>query len=475
MTEFPQMVPADVEAERHVIGSALLDAESADFVLEKLDVRDFYYLPHGWMFQAIGQLHASGQPVNAQTVIRRLGEMKQNGRSLLSMMDGPDEVTETLVGVILGDLDFWVERVRKKRVERDLLAFAERARKVAESNPENIFGELAKLEEQFAAVATSSDERGVYTLDDTMETLRSRIEQYIENPDGITGLATGWGIFDRYLDGLQPGNVTIVYAPSSRFKSLFVQNIGWLLARQDIPGLWFTTEMPRAQISERLLQLELGLNFRWLRRDQKIGEYRSAILSAANFIRNYPVFLNDRSDIDIGSIRAEVLKQKKWNNIQYVIIDLIDFVGASAFKEDSVAQQSLVMRQVKAMAKQCEVHVILVSHVAKGDRSIRSKPDLDVEEMKGSSSKYQDVDVAISLMPVAWSAEANDWYALDRAGITKRVEAGGLLTVLVAITKNRHGELGRIPFELDLSRGGRMYPVRVRSTQPTLPESRGEN
>lgn len=472
MTSILEEVPCDIDAERHVVGACLLAPTAVDHCITRLAADDFHYRPHGWMLTAIGALHASGQPVNPQTVVRRLSEMRApNGtQSCLDAMDGADAVFATLEGVLPDDVQFWTDRVKKKRAQRDLLTFAEKARKVALSNPGDMQAATAKLEEQFAQVASGSGgERNVYTLDAAMDGIQSRIEQYIEDPDAISGLPTGWGVFDRILDGLQEGNVTIVYAPSSRFKSMFVQNIGWLLARQDIPGLWFTTEMPKWQISERLLQFELGLNFRWLRRDGAIKRHKADIMRGAQFVRQYPVYICDRSDIDIGTIRAEVVKQKKWNDVKYVIIDLIDFVGASLFKEDSIAQQSLVMRQVKALAKQCNVHVILVSHVAKGDKAIRQKADLDVEDMKGSSSKYQDVDTAISLMPVGWSGEKGDWYALDRNGITKKVTNGGIMTVLVAITKNRHGELGRIPFTLDLNRGGRMYPERMPEHQEPLP------
>ncbi len=456
-----ETIPHDNEAERHVIGACLLSENATSHAITSLTEKDFLYIPHGWMFTAIGKLFASQEPVTAQTVARKLAEMRPRPnaqKTCLEEIGGPDEVFATLEGVAPEDVEFWATRVVKKRKERDLLALAEKMRRAALSNPEDVDKLLSRFEENLADVSTRGAGRTVYTMDDDSDGLDERIQRYIDDPDAITGVPIGWGVLDRMLDGLQPGNVTIVYAPSSRYKSLFTANMGWMMARNGIPGMWFTSEMPRVQVRERILQLELGLNLRWLRRDRDVARHVSAIRRTKDYIKTLPIIMNDTSDLDIGYIRAEVMKQRKWNDIQYVLIDLVDMVSASQYREDSIAQQSLVMRQMKEMAKQANIHVILVSHVAKGDKSIRQKPDLDVEDMKGSSSKYQDVDTAISLMPVVWSGEKEDWIALDRKGIAYHAEHHKCLTVLVSITKNRHGELGSIPFELDFERGMRMYP-----------------
>jgi hypothetical protein len=111
---------------------------------------------------------------------------------------------------------------------------------------------------------------------------------------------------------------------------------------------------------------------------------------------------------------------------------------------------------MKGIAKAADIHIILVAHIAKGDKATRNAASLDPEDMKGSSSRYQDVDAAISVMPVAWDAEYNRWRGLDRKEIAIRVREEGWMYILLDITKNRHGEQGEILCIIDLNKGGRL-------------------
>lgn len=473
------MQPSDFDAERKVIGACLLSKDATTKAMTALNPDDFYCVPYAHAFTAICQMAMAGEPVNVQTVIRKLDDIKtaDGKESLLNSMGGGALVVNTVEGTLPEECEFWAKTVKKKRAERDLLQFGDWVRQQALSNPTDIDKLRASVEERLTNVVGGEAVKDVVKMDDGMGDLESRIDRYINDPDSITGLEMGWPVLDRMLDGLQPGNVTILYAPSSRFKSLFATNVGWRLARNGYPGMWYTTEMPKVQVQERILQLEAKMNFSWLRKDGTIGGYRDEIRAAMRRMAGYPIYLCDRSDVEVGALRAEVMRYKKWHNIQYVIVDLVDMVSTSAYKDDSVAQQSAVMRQMKALAKQADVHILLVSHVSKGDKALRNKPDLDVEDMKGSSSKYQDVDCAISLMPVERSPETGEWMGLTRVQITDAIASRKPLKLLVAVTKNRHGELARLEFAISLGYGGRITPM-VNSSgqyvQQSMPETESE-
>ncbi len=457
-------LPHNIEAERNVVGACMLSGAAVSEAMEMLNPGDFFSHVYGSIYRAIGSLSVSGKPVTAQTVAVELGGTKgtEEGRHLLEELGGPDVVFRALEGVEPSEARFWIDEVLRKKSQRELAQYADWVRQVAYSNPKDISKARAKVEERLASLA------GGVTNDITpvssMSELRDRIDHYITAPDAITGLETGWSKFDQMLDGLQDGNVTIVYAPSSRFKSMFVANLGHRLALNSHAGLWFTTEMPTLQVQERLLQIHSGLNLKQLRRDGQIHQNTATIGRAMDELGKLPIYICDSTELDIGSIRAKAMRYKKWHDIKYIIVDLVDMVSTSGFKDDSVAQQSMVMRQMKGIAKQVGVHVILVSHVSKGEKSMHRNPFLMPEDMKGTSSKYQDVDCAISLMPVKTDSETGKWVGLTLDEITNRIKQDGQLMVLVTFTKNRHGELGDIPFVVSLRGGGRMWPLGRSST-----------
>ena len=448
------IIPQDIEAEAKVLGSIFLKPELLDIYLTTLRPDCFWSIPHRYIYESMCQLFIDGSPVTPDTVCQLLGTKKELDKTRLDIAGGKRGVIKTLEGADEGEFEFWIDVVEKKNEERKLLEFADVVRNAALSNPEDIHAIRAQLESKLISLSGRELAGNSVSIANSISDLDARIQKYIDNPDGITGLQTTYSRLDRHSDGLQKGNVSILYAPSSRFKSLFATNIGWKLADQNIPGLWFTTEMPRVQVLERLLQLEAGLNLKWLRRDKRVSIYKREIAYATSRLAELPIYFCDTSALDINEIRAEVNRFKRWHGIEYIIVDLVDHVSSSRFRDEMVNNQRAVMAGMKQIAKDFDIHVMLVSHVTKGNKETRGNADLDVEEMIGSSAKYQDVDMAMSIGPVKYN-QMNELVAMQRDDIIWHVANEGRLDVLISITKNRHGELDRFSLDLDFNKGGR--------------------
>ena len=452
--------PSDIYAERQVIGACLLSPVAVKHMMVAVKASDFYFGPYAAAFSAISALHKSSVPIGFETVAHYMAEQKsQGGTSVLDDIGGGGAIAETMVECEPAAANYWADIVKKRKGERDVLGIAEYMRQQAVSGPLDIAKVVADVVVKLSGVESSKSKKRVISAEDAEADLAELLNRYITRPDDISGLATGWAQFDRAADGCKPGNVTIVYAPSGRFKSFFTLNMGYKFARAGIPGLWFTTEMPRVQVQERLLQLEAQINIRWARRDGTIVRRQKQVEDAARRIARYPIYFCDSDELDIASFRADVLTHARDHGVQYVIVDLMDFVSTSVYKDDSISQQASIMRAMKSVAKAANVHIIMVTHVAKGDRGSRSKPSLDVEDMKGSSAKYQDVDMAISLMPVVRDRITGEYIGMDRNAIRAAQKLHQPMVVLVSITKNRHGEMDDIPFSIDFSEGGIMRPL----------------
>jgi replicative DNA helicase len=435
----------------------MLDKEQISSVMSKINPNHFYYVQYRYIFEAICTLYISGSPLNSETISNFLKGKKELDKNRLEAVGGSSVIIECMENVSNGEADYWMKVVLNKHGERKLLEFSNEVRKAALSSPEDIQGIRHKLEERLISL-TEQESAGSVSVADSTEQLIPILDKYINDPDGIRGIVTGYRKFDRAVDGLSPGNVSIYYAPSSRFKSLVVTNIGHNIANNGIPGLWFTTEMPSVQVTERLVQLEYGGNFRHLRLNNKIRDQRDGILEANDRVSRLPIFFNDSSGLDIQDIRLEVSRHKRWNNIQYVIIDLVDHVYSSRYADEAVNNQRVVMAQAKAIAKELDVHIMLVSHISKQMKQNRSNADNDVEEMIGSAAKFQDVDLAVSLSPYIVEDDGR-MIAMPKDVLQYKQENLIPIDMLVSINKNRHGPLARIYMTIDLLRGGRLREV----------------
>lgn len=464
--------PNDFDAEKQVIGACLLSAPAVTAALSSLRAEDFFFRTYGWAFEAIRDLSDAGSPISSKTVALKLSEAKGlSGSTRLAEVGGAEFLGEAMDGNDPTQCAYWAGRVRKKKAERDLLGAGEWLRQTILGGTADMVKVRAEFEERVAKLSLETSPRVVAARDAGTE-IMELIDRYIQDPDAIYGLETGWAALDRLLDGFKPGNVSIVYAPSSRFKSFFTLNIGWRLARKGIPGLWYSTEMPRIQVQERLTSLECGMNIRWARRDGSISRRRQDLKDAAQRAAALPIFYCDADEMDVSSIKSDILRYVQTHHVEYVIVDLVDFVSMSGDPDETTMEQSRVMKKMKSIARKAGIHIFLVTHVSKGDKALRKAASLDVEEMKGSSGKYQDVDVAISLMPVTQDPATQEWIGLDRKEIKERQKKKRDFFVLVSVTKNRHGELDDIIFKLSFEEGGRMHPANERKmTQSALPNA----
>jgi|3_EtaG_2_1085321.scaffolds.fasta_scaffold07126_2 replicative DNA helicase len=458
------LVPNDVEAEAKVLGAAMLSPGAVERVAGVLNHEHFFYRPHFLALTAIGILAGQQKPVTTETVVRTLQGMKKGNSTALSDLGGADGITRMVEGVNPEEFEFWMERVETKRRQRALQALQEKVRLATICDPEDLKQTLFDLEGSLTRISDDDEATETIGMAEAMKGVAARVEEYIANPNAITGLETGWAEFDKTMDGQRPGEVTMWYAPSSRFKSLVLQNIGWRYAKNGIPGYWFTTEMSATQVMERVLQLEAGMNIRWLRQDGVLGDYAEHLRAATKRLATFPILQSDRTDIDISLLRSEVMRAKRYKDIKYVIVDLVDMVSSRRLEEGSVQHTAAIMKQLKDLSKRAEVHINIVSHVSKGERSMRNAADLDPEEMKGSSSKYQDADNCISIMPVRPGEEG--WVGLTREGIRTSLRRDGGCTLLLSITKNRMGDLARIEMELDYNAGGHILQPQSKTTYP---------
>lgn len=427
-----------------------------------MSAADFYMKPYGWIFNACADLSMTNQPVSIETVTRRLADMKlSGGQSPLDAMGGTTRLAESVEGVLPDEYLFWSDRVRDKRMERDALAAVTLAQRRIQQGGD-VRKMLAEIEQEIASVGRGDTGSG-FTLSasESMSSVMERIDGYIADPDSIAGLPTYWNQFDHLIDGFKGGNVYMFYARSSQFKSWFTTQIGYRISREGVPGHWFTTEMPHRDVMERVLQFESGVNIRWARRDGSIGGYADRLRHSAKRIASYPITICDRS-VDIAQLRAETMRRRRWDGIEYIIIDLISMVSTGEYKDDSIAKQSAVQSAVKDLAKDAEIPIICVMHVGKNSAQTRTsdyrKTFIDMEDMKGSSSLYQDVDLAASIVPVRINPEDGYWQGMLRneSSFAASESGGGRLTINVEVTKNRQGELGNVKFDVDFTHGGQI-------------------
>ena len=238
-----RLQPHDLEAERTVLGAALL----ADVIESAGDLQasDFYQPGHRVIWLAMRALSKRGAPVDPVTLRAQLGgDLERAGgvAYLAELMDGVPR---------LSNVGNWADLIRARSLQRKLSAFGAHLADVAvaeDADSADVIARalagLTKLSQR-ATAGDWLDNAQLYS-----EALRE-IELQADDADGILGLRTGILGLDRKLQGIRPGQLGIIGGRLKSGKSLLASQIAEHVQEHFGQVRVFSLEMSGKQLTKR--------------------------------------------------------------------------------------------------------------------------------------------------------------------------------------------------------------------------------
>jgi len=95
-----------------------------------------------------------------------------------------------------------------------------------------------------------------------------KLKKFAKSPDYLTGVSTGYSKLDKITNGLQHGDFIILAARPSMGKTALALNLAYNAAnakKQDNRVAIFSVEMPKDQLTQRILATMTGINSEQLR------------------------------------------------------------------------------------------------------------------------------------------------------------------------------------------------------------------
>ena len=142
-----------------------------------------------------------------------------------------------------------------------------------------------------------------------------------------------------------------------------------------------------------------------------------------------PMYFDDTASITAQQIKAKLRRMK---NVGLVVIDYLQLMGSTLRTDNRVLVISDITRQLKIMAKELDIPVILLSQLSRGPESRNDKRPM-LSDLRESGSIEQDADIVLFLYRDAY--------------YNKESQTPNLSECIVA--KNRHGETGTIQLVWD--------------------------
>ncbi len=404
-----------------LIDDSVLDGELAEegFFIYHLSLRN-----HKLIYAAADEIHRKGDPVNILTVTSGLEE---SGK--LDEAGGAAFIASLTDSALSGSLAFYIRKIKadfQKRMTRRFLAEAQDGL----NDPSISAPEV--LEKMNGKIAAVSDEKSrcVFTGADALKEVKETVDRLRADMD-FPGIPSGFDFLDSRIIGFQNGEVTVLGARPSMGKTAL--GLTWFLnvVKRGVKAGFFSLEMSRETLTQRLLSCETGIPLHAIRRGLHSPEmYEKAFgAESTNRLAEYPMYIVDSPGMYIEELRATARNLVKCHDVKILFIDYIGLIRTRE-KGEVYMKQSIISQQLKQLARDLCVPLVVLCQVNRNGEN--AQPSLS--DLRGSGSIEQDADLVIFILG-------------ERVG-----KDGKPAQKQLGVMKNRNGALFRYKIDFDAER-----------------------
>lgn len=392
----PLSPPHRFEAERTVLGALLLDPQAMPRVAAIIEAADFFDPVLRRIFAGCQAIYARGAAIDIITVSAELA-----ADEFLERIGGEAFLAALAEGVpTASHVEHYARIVREASLRRALLAAGERIAELArEEQPVG-----ASLEAAHAALlsvaggATTGKPEPIGAVAERRYDEIARIQQ--SGATCVTGrVKTGYSNLDYYFNGFAPGSLTVLAARPSMGKTALALGIAVNAARAGQRVLYFSLEMTKEELADRLTAAGLGVSTWQLDKGDVTDEQVSQLGQVIDDLQALPLHLDDDADSSLTNVRAKSLAHKLEHGLDLVIVDylqLVELPREARAKENRVQEISTISRGLKQLARELGAPVIALSQL---NRAVESAPQAipHLAHLRESGSIEQDAHNVLML------------------------------------------------------------------------------
>lgn len=388
-----KLPPQNIEAEKSLLGSLLLDKESINRVADLVKAGDFYGRNHQMIFEGILKLYEKREPIDLMTLSNALREASQ-----LDTIGGVGYLTSLVNSVpTSAHVVNYATIVQRKKVLRDLIDSAHSIIGLGYQEEENVEELLDQAEQKLFAVSQRSIQQNLMGLDKSLHEAFERLDRLHKGDGALRGVPTGFIDLDNITAGLQKSNLIILAARPSMGKTSLALDIVRSVGRE-VPVGFFTIEMSREEVTDRLIAAESGVSL-WKMRTGKLsseGENNDfeKIAVGLDNLAKCKIFIDDSSSPTVMQMRAMARRLQAEHGLGLIVVDYLQLINATKNYDSMVHQISEISRNLKGLARELSVPVLALSQL---NRAVESRPDQRprLADLRDSGGIEQDADVVM--------------------------------------------------------------------------------
>ena len=408
--------PQNLEAEESVLGAMMLAPGAIDAVHELLDAGAFYRESHATIYRAALALYAKGEPVDAITLV---DELEQRGE--LDAIGGRVRIHELAALVpATANAAHYARIVREMSTLRGLIRAGSEIVRMGHERGDDTQNLVARAEQLVYELGESSTSGNLALFKDTLLEAFERISELYKTGADVTGVSSGFRSLDGITAGFQPGNLIVLAARPSMGKSALGLSMAANIAvREELPCAFFSLEMSRQEIAQRLMCMEGKVDSHKIRTGKLGREDWPRLTKACSTLESIPLYVDDTPALSLLELRsrAQTLKRRV-PGLAMIMVDYLQLMTVGGSVESRLQEVSTISRGLKEIARDLSVPVLALSQLSRAVEQRTDKRPL-LSDLRESGGIEQDADVVMFIYRDEYYNKDSDQEGLAEVHVAK--------------------------------------------------------
>ena len=429
-------LPYSVEAEQAVLGSVIIDPQCLNEIAVQMKTEYFYIPQHREIYSKMSAMYELSQTIDFVSLLEKLKsdgvDDEAGGKAYLTQLV---QTVPSAANVLT-----YVAIIRERYYARSLMTAAQDIIKDINENELDSGRMIDNAEQRIFEIRQGREISGLSHIKSVIENETYDRLSKMADPEtraDYVGIPCGIGDLDKMITGLNKSDLIILGARPGMGKTSFALNIVRNVAMNTGKTVcFFSLEMTRDQLAQRMLSSEAGIKSEKLRTGELDDDEWTRLAQAGDALSKANIYFDETSSITVPEMKAKLRRMKQ---LDLVVVDYLGLMKSAKKTENRVNEVSEITRNLKIMAKDLKVPVIVCAQLSRGTEAKGKSHKPALSDLRESGSIEQDADIVLFLYRESYydNEKADDE---DRSDET-RAEC--------IVAKNRHGEIGTVDLHWD--------------------------
>lgn len=385
--------PHNNEAEKSVLGAALLSKDALADVIDIVKDKDFYSAAHKEIFSIMVELFTNNISVDIVTVCEELKKRKAlemvGGRAYVASLSSEAPSTSNAAE--------YAKIVAEKASMRQLIKTAEDIREKGYEESMAASEILDYAEKGIFEIAQKRQSSDYAPIKEVLVENLAMIDKAIAMQGQVIGLPTGFKRLDELTSGLHRSDLIIVAARPAMGKTAFVLNIAQNTAiKSGASVLIFSLEMSKAQLGQRLLAMESRVEMQKIKTGNLERNDWERIQMALDSLSKSNIHIDDKPGINILEMKNKCRRLKSEKGLDLIIIDYLQLMNSEGRSDSRQQEISNLSRHLKLLAREMDCPVIVLSQLSRAAEQRQDHRPI-LSDLRESGAIEQDADMVMFL------------------------------------------------------------------------------